>query len=703
MKRLLSALMCMIFAFSAFAVSTVPAAADEVVSTGIEEIVAAYVAANAEPYAFEVSRTMAYDESLLTNELGYRTAGSDAEHAAADWIAEEMARIGLEEIEKIPVTVDLFQFNGASLTIAGTDIDIFPASYQVSGTEADGITAEIVDLGTGFAEDYIDVDVEGKIVLVGVDQWNESWISGYMAEAHAHGAAALVSYDIGGYGSYDDDQINVQDVCQADLLPTVAISVNQYKAIREALDNGNNMATLVVDNVYSLDNGTSYDVAGRIKGKSSDQQIIISGHYDIYFNGFQDDSCAIGLALGIAKTMLDSGFIPENDIVFVAHGSEEWGAAGTEFDWTTGAWELINNIKPEWAQSTIALINFELPALYDGAVQDEIRCVPEYANVVYSLVHSGLLPEVSNGIFPEGYSDEAVFVTTMEDGISYRFAGVPYFLNGTGMRTTPDGWYQQHYHTPSDDESTYNADVMATNINLYGILAIYLDSMPAMMTDFTATADELEAAIDEDIMAMASADLEGYKEALKAFSSAADAYAAQIAMINSQGLTEEGKAMNVKSHEIFQAIQDGLIGVIASSDVVIKHIGYQDNIAILTEIISLLEDNDPSAAGIAYNLNGVREYIAYIFGEETVANAMGSMRNWNPDQGNMFWGTGKGYKDTGTAAATASMLEKIYSENYDFAEELEVYKTALEQQLTCYKETVASEIEWMNTITALFE
>ena len=42
-------------------------------------------------------------------------------------------------------------------------------------------------------------------------------------------------------------------------------------------------------------------------------------------------------------------------------GSEEWGAANTEYDWTTGAWEMINTVHPEWAQKTIAMLNFELP------------------------------------------------------------------------------------------------------------------------------------------------------------------------------------------------------------------------------------------------------------------------------------------------------------------------------------------------------
>ena len=53
--------------------------------------------------------------------------------AAADYIAAQMESIGLE-VEKLPVTVDKWQFNGASLTVEGTDISIMPASYAASGS-----------------------------------------------------------------------------------------------------------------------------------------------------------------------------------------------------------------------------------------------------------------------------------------------------------------------------------------------------------------------------------------------------------------------------------------------------------------------------------------------------------------------------------------------------------------------------------------
>ncbi|MCI7303806.1 MAG: M28 family peptidase [Clostridiales Family XIII bacterium] len=197
-----------------------------------------------------------------------------------------------------------------------------------------------------------------------MDQWNVAWIDQYMNEAALHGAAAIVTYSLEiGYGSYSDDMINMQDLCAKDVIPCVSISRNHYKELSKAIKEGKNKATLEVDNVMEPDKGTIYNVVGKIKGKSSDQQIIVSGHYAVYFNGFQDDSCAISLILSMAKAMKDSEYTPENDIVFVCHGSKEWGAIGSQFDWTTGAWEMINNAHPDWAGKTIAMLNFELPAV----------------------------------------------------------------------------------------------------------------------------------------------------------------------------------------------------------------------------------------------------------------------------------------------------------------------------------------------------
>ena len=381
-----------------------------------------------------------------------------------------------------------------------------------------------------------------------MDQFNESWIGGYIYEAYEHGAKALVTYDLDGYGRFSDDDHQIQDVCAEDIMPTTIITMSEYKQIKKALKQGHDMATLKVDSVMEEGNGTSYDVVGYIPGKSHDQQIIFAGHYDMYFTGFQDDCSAIGTIMSMAKTMIDSGYVPENDIVVVAHGAEEWGATGTEFDWTRGAYELINNVHPEWANKTLALFNFELDAYDDGADTFMVTCVPEYASLVKNLVKSGALDgavkEYKNGISSKTYD-----TTTMEDGVSYRNAGVPYFLNTTDTcsgEAKDDGeytWTQLHYHTESDNTDTYSEKVMKANIAVFGSMAIAIDQLPAMSLNMQATIDDLKESFNEDLALEAGVSKKDWDKALAVFEKEVNALNKEGQDINDRYI----KAVNSKS------------------------------------------------------------------------------------------------------------------------------------------------------------
>lgn len=687
--------------------------------------VQAYIDAVDHEYAYGIAETLAYDEKYLSNELGWRTAGSDAEHKAADYLYSEMKKLNLEDVEKVPVTVDKWQFNDASLTIEGTDIDIMPASYATNGTDEEGITAEIVDVGNGYAADYEGKDVKGKIALVGVDQWNVAWIDQYMNEAALHGAAAIVSYSLeSGYAAYSDDMINMQDLCAEDVMPCVSISRNQYKEIKKAIRSGKARATLKVDNEMVPDGGTSYNVIGKIKGKSSRQQIIVSGHYDVYFNGFQDDSCAIGLVMAMAKTMKDSGYIPENDIVFVCHGSEEWGAIGTQFDWTTGAWEMINNAHPEWAGKTLAMLNFEMPALYDGTSALQFQCEPEFASLTSDFIeNSGLTIEPENNVFPEGYDSVSIDSHCMEDGVSYRASGVPHFVNVPGFNNEKDpNWNRDRYHTVADDRDTYNEDVMTTNLNTYGALAIYIDKTPALQLDFTVTCDDLEDALDEKLAKEADADSDGYKSALGDLRKNAEAWNKKIAAINTEYeeavaagasekelslIREKGKDINEITLAAFKAVQDDFIGIILTKDIVIKHDAYQQNINILKGVIEALEagnlsneKNGDGALDLAWQLNGGSELSYYNFSEDVAAESRRTLQE-ETNSNNVFWGTGKGYDLADTANATISILTKAEREGEVFENEIAIYEEAKQQQLEALKETMTKEIKAMRELAEM--
>ena len=241
---------------------------------------------------------------------------------------------------------------------------------------------------------------------------------------------------------------------------------------------------------------------------------------------------AIGLILAMAKGMVDSGYQPENDILFVCHGAEEWGALGTQYDWTTGAWEMIHTAHPEWAGKTIAMLNFELPGTYDGAQQWQISCVPEFANLVAAMSgEDGVFTQPVNGVYPQGLDPVSVDTNTQEDGISYRWHGVPYFIDMPGFE---NGWTEARYHTLADDRDTYSPDVMQTNLNNFGALAIYLDKTPALALDLTLTCDDLEEALNEDLAAVAGADSAAYLAAVGQLRTAAETLNGKIADVNAR-------------------------------------------------------------------------------------------------------------------------------------------------------------------------
>ena len=80
----------------------------------------------------------------------------------------------------------------------------------------------------------------------------------------------------------------------------------------------------------------TYNIVGKIPGRRSDTMILLSAHYDSYFEGFQDDNAAVAMIIGIAKALIQGGYQPNHTIVVCALAAEEWGISDTKYDWSTG-------------------------------------------------------------------------------------------------------------------------------------------------------------------------------------------------------------------------------------------------------------------------------------------------------------------------------------------------------------------------------
>ncbi|MDO4834462.1 MAG: M28 family peptidase [Bacillota bacterium] len=694
-----------------------------------DDVKAYYDAVDME-YAFEQSKELAYNWDELAEPLGWRTAGSDSEHATADYLAKEMEKIGLDKVEKVATTCDKFQNNGTSMKIAGSDVDFKggsrkaveagtngPAPYQVNGTDGN-LTAEIVNCKTGFEADYEGKDVKGKIVLVKVDQLNESWIDSYMHEAKNQGAAAIVTWSNSGYGELGPDTTNVQDVCCGDIIPAVAISANQAKKVKAAIKAGKTECTLNIDTEMVSNGGTTYNVCGMIPGKSHDEKLIVSAHYDKYWYGFQDDCAAIGLVLAVGKAMVDSGYEPENDIYFVCHGAEEWGVSDSMYDWTTGAWGMVN--EHNMADGVRAMFNFELPAFnLDKAAG--MATVPEYYDMVDTMFDSGLIVTAGDVSFKTKPS----MVTTMEDGISYREYGAPYFLNNFEGET----FMCERYHTQADNEETYSEDVLKTNINWCGAYAMYIDKEPAIELNIANSAGMLKDGFNKKYAKEAGVDIDEYLAAVDELEKAGQAlydkavecnaaYEEAVANDDKDAIAaagEEADKINKKNLDAFQMINEDFLRV-TDFTADYGHTPYNWNVEQLDGVLAGLEagevwadteyaEGEGGAGDYAWNLNTQMEYSYMLFSMETADRQIAAHEmSYYEDKNQAQWGWNHMYEPTKTGEASYELLHAATIKDIkDVDAMIETYKAAREDQIALIGADSARELTQMKQITEILK
>jgi hypothetical protein len=103
-------------------------------------------------------------------EYGYRMPGTPADTEAINYIAGKVSEIGLDPIiETIPI--ESYEPDAWSLTVrVGDEEEQIPCSFYryTPFTPAEGITAEMVYVGTGSEGEFAANDVEGKIVVVDI-------------------------------------------------------------------------------------------------------------------------------------------------------------------------------------------------------------------------------------------------------------------------------------------------------------------------------------------------------------------------------------------------------------------------------------------------------------------------------------------------------------------------------------------------------
>jgi Zn-dependent M28 family amino/carboxypeptidase len=442
--------------------------------------------------------------------MGWRPGGSPANEDCADWIAAEMRRVGLKAVSKLPVPIDRWVFNGATVAVAGGGPRFEGSSWGgVPGTGPDGITAEVVDVGLGRAVDYEGKDVTGRIVLV---DWafGDWWVNRHGHQATLEGAAAVIFYTgrtaAGAfYNARDDGLLGFDGTYDASWIPFVFVTRDAANQLLARVEAGPTTGTLtsLVELTRADDGGVGHNVIGKIPGRGNASELIIfTGHHDAWFRGAADDATAIAAMLGIARAVLESGYQPRHTLVFLASTNEEYGYTDAYYEWLIGCWYAVTREHTEWAEKAALTLDFELLGTGDPGERLLIRTHSE----LFELCQRKLTADPART--PHG-TDIQNTVWANADHFTLTAAGIPgIYFNTVGIQ-----YLTRNYHTNHDTIDKIDVGYLRQNIDVVNDIWVEYDQAELPLLDFSARAAEATSRVRFVVDQKGLTDLPGVDQA----------------------------------------------------------------------------------------------------------------------------------------------------------------------------------------------
>ena len=657
-------------------------------------------------YSYRLAKRM--EEKKTNPLLGYRTAGSWAEIETGDMLKAEMEEIGLSEVRKDEITVDSWDFQKAELEFE--DGDGITRKFQLGAYQTQFVTdgkeeMSLVYAGRGTEKDYEGLDVKGKLVLVDINQREEWWINFPVYQAYLKGAKALIAVQAGGYGEIDEKALNAQDIAGPKEAAAFSMSWEDAQIVKAELKKKKEIRVLFEAISHVKQNQKTYNIVGTIPGKNKERMILLSAHYDSYFDGFQDDNTAVSMMLGIAKGFIDSGYKPQNTILFCALAAEEWGVVDSKYDWSSGAYEQVFTAHPEWRKKVIADLNFELPALAHGK-KDAIHSTYEYVKFLREFLKETKdlkIPEA----YPEGIEIQAP-IETWSDDFSMAIAGIPSMVN----EFSTSSFMETHYHSQFDNDIYYDEEVYRFHHELYGCLVLQLDQLAVVPLDFENVMVHLEKSLSKECCAETGAPLQTLNHKIQEVKELSHTIYEKIDQVNQEykkwikeGDEERAEELYGKMRQtekrlltLFQTEQDRLVRLNWHDEVLFPQESVQNNLFYLKNAISYLkEKNLTSALQSLYNIDNNR--YAFLF-EEAVYQHFTEYVLHQPKE-RLKWGAGRITHHENLYRLVKTLMKK--SEDDLFEEEIDYLEKVREQQKKYYVEDILDVMDAVDEMKKILQ
>lgn len=325
--------------------------------------------------------------TAFTERFSPRESGTDDERAAAEFLADEMRRLGYEVVEQ-PLTVALIDWGIEPVYIVAPDARALRSRPLEMSGEGD-VTAPLAYAGKALQADIPAAGLAGRIALIERGGITFEEKATRAADAGALGAIIYNNAD-GEFGGTLMRQASI---------PAAAISREDGLEMLAALEDSIRMEARIR---VEVERRSSQNIIAEKRGTAADGGVVIMGaHYDSVAEsqGAGDNGTGVAALAVMAQELADAEF--PFTLRFIFFGVEEIGLRGSR--------HYVENLTDAELRDIEAMLNFDAMGAGKASILGDGALVNAALGIAAA---NGLIVSESDGL---GGSDHA----------SFRDAGVP--------------------------------------------------------------------------------------------------------------------------------------------------------------------------------------------------------------------------------------------------------------------------------------
>lgn len=275
--------------------------------------------------------------AYMCDTFGPRFSGSQNLEDAIDWILEEMARDGLDNVHGEEVMVPHWVRGNESLTLVEPreqDMQILGIGGSV-GTPAEGITGDVLVVKSFDELEARKAEADGKIVLFNAAFTNYGQTVQYRvrgaSEAAKAGAIASLLRSVGPVSLYTPHTGTMGYEDGVPQIPHAAVTVEDAMMMQRMQDRGQQIRVRLMMEAQMLPDVPSRNVVAEIRGREKPEEVIVlGGHIDSWDvgQGAMDDGGGCVAAWQVVRLLKELGLQPRRTIRVVLWTNEENGIRG---------------------------------------------------------------------------------------------------------------------------------------------------------------------------------------------------------------------------------------------------------------------------------------------------------------------------------------------------------------------------------------